>query len=129
MKRICDFLNIPFHEKILKPSRPRPVTTGSDDLQIVVKEDIWRMYFSDRKLLRLEDIAGRTLDNLGYETNNPAGDTEPHPTMRRLWLYRDYLKLGIAEFRNILLGKGKKSWRLLFEKIVGSIRQRKTTKY
>jgi len=129
MMKICNFLSIPFHEEILKPSRSRPVTTGSEELQIIVKEDIWGKYFSDRILLRLEDIGGSTLDKLGYETNNPAGDKEPNLTLRRLWLCKDYIKLGIAEFRNILPGRGKKSWRFFFEKIIRSIRQRTTTKY
>lgn len=129
MMKICNFLSIPFHEEILKPSRSRPVTTGSEELQIIVKEDIWRMYFSDKKLLGLEDIAGSTLDDLGYETNNSTGDKEPNRLMRRFWLCKDYLRLGIAEFRNILLGRGKKSWRFFFEKIIRSIRQRTTTKY
>jgi hypothetical protein len=129
MRQICNFLSLPFEESVLTPSRKRPVTTGSVELKIVSKQPTWRVYFSDQKLRRLEDIGGKVLRDLGYEPIFEAGDSDPAAPWRKYWLYRDYLRLGISDMKDILTGKSKSSWKELFARVKVSIRQRITTKY
>jgi len=129
MKKICIFLGVPYNESVLLPSRKRPVTTGSADLQIVAKAPVWQSYFSARRLRRLEGICGLELTRHRYEPQFTAGDRDPGPMRRKYWLYADYLRLGLSDLRGVLAGKSAMSLKDLYGKVKGSIQQRVTTKY
>ncbi len=129
MRRICEFLDVPFVDEVLSPSQVRPVTTGSADLAIVPRQERWRSAYTPAELLELERIGGRALADLGYETDTPDGDRDPSKLVRKLWLYRDYLRITLTELIDIARGGSNKSLQALYGRIVGAVRQRFTTKY
>lgn len=128
MRKVCDFLDIPYDRNVLSLSRSRTIT-GSTDKSIVEKEDKWRTHFNEQEITRLENIAGKTLSELGYIINSTASDKDPSLIHRKLWLFRDYIRLGLMFAYKDLTGNNRGKWKKLFWRITRAVKQRITTKY
>jgi hypothetical protein len=89
MKQICSHLEIPFSSVICESSRIRNFT-GNKSSKIIKNSKKWREYFDRKKLRRMEMIAGRQLNELGYETNYPDADCNPSNLLLQLLLYFGY---------------------------------------
>lgn len=78
MRRICDFLDLPFSPEVLK-SRMRyfdPASSQASAGTMVRNSERWRTYFDAGVVARLEAVAGRMLHEAGYAVQ-VAGDAEP----------------------------------------------------
>jgi hypothetical protein len=76
MKRICSFLEVPFDSGILDSNMPMysgEMPSGGKGI-IVSNSGNWRKIFTNIQIRKLEDIAGDTLANLGYEIMFSSGD-------------------------------------------------------
>lgn len=127
MKKICEFLQIPFTDKVLSVSRTRTFT-GSAEKSIVSNAEKWRNDFDDKMIQRLEKIAGKTLAELGYSTANPHAEQDPPNFVVKSWLYKDYVRSGFGMLWREMTGQNGK-WDDFSTRILNAIRQRLTTKY
>lgn len=118
MTEVCRFIDEPFAEDVLAPSRLRSFT-GSRDTSIVARKASWQRQFDPAQQRRLELIGGRWLSALGYETQFADSDHDPAWPLRKYWLYRDYLRLGFRSLRRRDPGT----------RIVMAVKQRLTTRY
>jgi hypothetical protein len=89
MKQICRHLEIPFSSAICESSRIRNFT-GNTSSKMIKNSQKWREYFDGKQLRRLEMIAGRQLNELGYETNYPDADYNPSNLLLQFLLYFGY---------------------------------------
>ena len=90
MKEICRFAGLSFDPAVLGSSMrfmdPGNLAAGSG--RIVQNSQKWRTYFDAREVDVLENLAGRTLQDLGYPVQT-AGDAELTSLQRRLLRLRD----------------------------------------
>ena len=97
--------------------------------KIVPNSEKWRKYFNVTQLKKLEKIAGKTLEDFGYETIYEQNDIDPANWKLKYWVFVNYIRRGIAEF-GIQLRKNKnRRWRFLFLHLINALKQRKTTRF
>lgn len=123
MKRICDFLDEPYTDSMLRIGRARSEQKTLADSVIPNKEK-WRTYFSEREQVRLERIGGRLLAELGYETNYPDADWNPSKMLLHYWRYRDYAKRAGDTIRQFLSTNDSQRRRIMIDVLVTNIRHK-----
>lgn len=128
MRRICAFLDLPFHPEVLKSSWPQSDRRGKEDT-IRPNADRWRSYFSAREVRRLEAIAGHTLAEMGYSVSTEGTDSDPPRAALRYWTLRDGLRQASYYVWKKASGEYRDhSWRIIFSLILQGIRQQIKTK-
>lgn len=128
MQQICVFLGVVYTDKVLLTSRLRSFT-GSSESSIVANVDKWQNYFNPERINRLEQIAGKTLAEFGYNTDCPNADHNPSKLELKLWLYKDYTRSGVSLLKKEWNQRGDAKWQDFSAKIVNAVRQRMTTRY
>jgi hypothetical protein len=123
MRNLCSFLDIPFIDAIIESSRIRKFT-GTTSKKIVRNSQKWRNYFNDKKLTRLELIAGSQLNRLGYVTNFPASDYNPSPLLLRFLLYYGYVRETARRIRVTLSQRDDYSLRYFSSYLLARFRTR-----
>jgi hypothetical protein len=88
-QNICRFLGVPFEPEILKPARVRPSMSGSTAKSVTPNERKAEQYFDPTTLAKVESIAGRQLNDLGYHTCFHAGDENPSKQLLLWWEFGD----------------------------------------
>ena len=109
MKRVCEFLKLPWDEAVLRPNRMR---RGVAELgpNVSTKPRVartntckWKAGMSRRELAVAESVAGEMLARLGYETNGLA---RPIPPWRELaWRMHNTAGWAFHKFREKRWGK------------------------
>lgn len=91
MKRICGFLDLPFHSNVLKSSMPYLHSSDSKKTsgRIIKNSEKWRTYFSLKQLADMEQIAGNFLGELGYAVVTSPADEDPPKWRLRSWQVYD----------------------------------------
>ncbi len=121
---ICAFLGVPFERTVLKAARARPHMTGSNSQSIVPNQRSAAKYFALKDLERIERVAGRCLADLGYSTDNRAGDENPRASTLRWWELADdtrrFVKLIVTERPMLKPGR----WAYILRRTGGAIKQR-----
>ena len=121
---ICTFLAIPFESSVLSSLRIRPHMTGSVSQSIVRNQRSADRYFKSADLEKIESVAGRCLNELGYVTDNPTGDRDPAWSTLRWWeLVDDVRRLG-----GLVLAEGSmfkpRRWSYIFKRARGALKQK-----
>lgn len=133
MKKVCEFINVPFDPIVLQPRQRHLERSNTRDEneppQIVPNSKKWREYFNDKQLLKLDKIAGKPLADLGYETSYPASDIDPPSWRIKFWLINNYIRRGFSEFTLQLQRKKGRNWRFFFGRLKNALRQSKTNRY
>lgn len=128
MRRVCEFLGIPFNDAVLSPSRTRKFTgSTADTIQNVAPK--WRSYFNSAKLTKLERIAGKTLAEFDYPTDQPFSDADPKTWQLKLWMARDYVRRAYQVFRAELRRPKNEKWDDLSGMILRAIKQRLSSRF
>jgi hypothetical protein len=93
MREICSFLDLPFHAAVLSSSMKMVDPARAAGRQAIISNSgQWQHYFTPAEVRRLEAIAGRQLQALGYQVQL-AGDRNPSSIQRGWWRV-----LGTARF-------------------------------
>ncbi len=119
---ICDFLEIPFSKKILDLS---PTNDLSEEKQYVKtsidksKINTWKKELSTKEILKIEQIQGGLLEQLGYHLINDIEekDFKPLSLRRRIWYnQKDNVKqifrakqIGMKQKENIIIHRSFRS--------------------
>ena len=90
MRDICKFLEEPYAPELLKTSRFRKNINSTGTCKIIPNSNKWQKYFTSKKALNLEKIAGKELQQLGYKTTLSNGDKTPCKLYIRFWMYYGY---------------------------------------
>ena len=92
MRRICEFAGLPFDPVVLESSMRfvDPENPAAGTGRMISNSQKWRTYFDAGQLAALEDIAGKALSDLGYESAG-SGDRELSAQRRRFLRLRDAL--------------------------------------
>lgn len=122
LRRVCQFLDEPFMETMLSLRRQRSARKTRADV-IVPNKEKWRSYFTPREVAHLDRIGGRLLDELGYETGNPAGDRDPDGLLLGYWRCRDNVMRAAATVRRVC-GLPPRRRRLALDTMVTNIRHK-----
>ena len=126
MKKICSFLEIPYDSQVLISNMP--MYSGKNDQQkkIVSNSEKWRTAFTKKQVKKLEDIAGLTLKEFGYEVLHNLGDHDiPKFTLFVLrWV--DRVNASINYYKTYMAGN---NLRIFVKKIATSLKQSRIYKY
>lgn len=100
MQAVCEFVGEHFDASVLRSSMRHmtPQDKAARGGQIVANSQKWRQYFSPEQVLRLERLAGRELQSLGYEVAE-AGDADLGDGERRWLRQKDRVARSVAYFR------------------------------
>lgn len=126
MKKICSFLDVTFDSSVLNPKMPMYEAKNLNRQKgfIVSNYGKWRERFTNTQIKKLEDIAGETLVNLGYEVMFSAGNKDI--VNIKLFFLRWLDKIYSFIF---LIFKSKYSLYRIGSAIKGSLKQNKYYKY
>jgi hypothetical protein len=129
MERVCEFLQLDFDESVLQSQMPqspgRKRLAGA--LGTISPNPLkWVEYFDSKTLCELEHIGGRTLEQLGYEVANEAGDHDPPWLQKKYWRTVDFLRVTNDQRKR---NKKYKSWRNLANKMLFSLKEHRTKRY
>lgn len=128
MRKVCEFIGVEYDEKVLSPSR-RPAHSGSSADGIVKSSKDWKKYLKPSQIVALENIAGRTLCDLGYPVDNIQGDRNPPAALLKIWTVRDYMRPGFALIWRQLTMPKKYRWDSLGGAIQKAIRQKRSSRF
>jgi hypothetical protein len=130
LRRICDFLGLPFHAAVLDSAQPY-LQTGHAGAQRGLQRNSgkWRTYFTPPTLDALERIAGRTLAGCGYDTRFPDADTDLRPWRRKYWSARETVREYSREVWRKATGELERPWRVILVKPVNALRHRQHNVY
>jgi hypothetical protein len=128
LRRICAFLELPYHEAVLESSQPY-LQGGGARRGLQPNSGKWQRYFAPEQLDRLERIAGRTLAQCGYATGHPLSDHDPLPVQRRWWSAAEVWRQYTSEVRRKLNGELRRPWRTILVKPINALRQRQHNVY
>jgi hypothetical protein len=130
MKRLCEFLQLEFDERVLQsqmPQSPRRKRLARGALGAISANPLkWKDYFDGETLRGLECIGGRTLQDLGYEVANEAGDHDPGWVQRKHWRAVDFLRVTNDRRKT---SKKYDSWKKLAQKLVFSFKEYRSKRY
>lgn len=132
MRRICDFIDLPFSENVLlsrKPQSKDPGKRGEVKGKLEPNSGKWKSYFSDKQLQRLEQIAGVCLNEFKYTTQFESGDKIPSNAKLIYWKWKDYVNEMIGLIGREWKRKDKIRWSKLFHQIELALKQSRTNKY
>lgn len=133
LKTICEFLGVPFVPEVLVSSQPYLKTMdrreGTPPGGLRPNSGKWKRQFSERRIDRLERIAGRTLVEFGYAARYPDSDVDPPRWRRRVWMLRDLITQYLLEIFDRLRGKTKKPWRVILARPLVAFRQSGQNKF
>lgn len=101
MRRVCEFLELRYDPVVLVSSMRWMDETARQASQgrIVRNSGRWKSYFSEGEVRELERIAGRMLDELGYEVTE-RGDEDPDVFRLWLWKWLDRLRFTMDHFKS-----------------------------
>ncbi len=122
IKKITDFLGIPFEKNIIVPSRVRKMT-GSNATKISVNKRNYESYFSPKQLNKLEKIGGKMLNDLGYYTSVPDGDQQLPKFQDKFYKWKEMLWITFFELQRKFRKKGDHPWRIVFARLNNSLKQ------
>jgi signal recognition particle subunit SEC65 len=130
MERVCQFLQLDFDELVLQsqmPQSPGRKRLAKGALGRISPNPLkWPDYFDSRTLRDLELIGGRTLEELGYDVKNTAGDRDPGWLRRRYWRAIDFLRV-INDQRKST--RKYDSWKKLVQKVQFSMKEYRSKRY
>jgi hypothetical protein len=117
MRAACEFAGLEFDERVLSTERHRTRNAGQETRTIVRNDGRGKAYFSDARLIALEQIAGARLASLGYETRFPQGDSRPSPFVRAWWQLHDAVRIFIRQIRLKFTVEKRVTWALFFSRL------------
>jgi hypothetical protein len=130
LRRICEFLALPFDAAVLDSARPHMQTSdGAGGRGLQQNSGKWQSYFTAGRQQRLERIAGRTLAECGYTTCCPDADGEIPRWQRRYWASTEVLRQYGREIWRKLNGDLERPWRVILAKPLNALRQRQHNEY
>ena len=129
LRRICDFLELPFHGAILESAQPRmgiiAPEAGERRRGLQRNSGQWRTHFTAARAEQLERIAGRTLAGWGYDTRYPQADEDIPGWQRRYWSATESLRGYSHEIWRKLNGELARPWSAILIKPVNAFRHRR----
>ncbi len=134
LRRICEFLELPFDEVVLRSSQPYLAGNKAGTKTGKVKglspnSGKWRKQFTPRTVRQLEKIAGSLLTQFGYQTSLPDADADPSTLQRKWWTLRDNVTQFTREVKLKLTGKIDRPWKVILARPLTAHRQRNANKY
>ena len=114
MRLACAAAGIRFDERVLRTERPRQHVTGNDSKTIVRDSQRNKAYFGRRRLVSLEQIAGKCLTDIGYTTTFCKGDRNPSLAVRSWWTVHDAWRVSCRHIREKYTVQKNLTWSLLF---------------
>jgi len=129
LTNICAFLDIKFDVNMLRARRDASRVRGLSDRQITTTDARYRTYFNSDDLLALENIAGATLAALGYQTDCPTSDRDPHFLQRQAWRVIDRSRFAASLLRARAAGPAPFPWRRMYSKFARALRQFRSERF
>lgn len=134
LRKLCDFLRVPFSENILESSQPYMQSDSEPDMgraETSLRRNTgkWRTYFAPATQRELERIGGKTLYEFGYATEYPDSDNDLSGLEYRILVLRDGAAQLIREVGLKLSGKIERPWRVILAKPFSARKQRAHNKF
>jgi hypothetical protein len=101
LQTLCAFIGIEYHAELMRSSMPfvnslyrkdRYEKSGS----IVPNSQKWKKHFSPAQVAQLEEIGGKLLTELGYETTNKTGEKALPAWQLRWWRFVNVFNQGLV---------------------------------
>ncbi|MEE8575900.1 MAG: sulfotransferase [candidate division Zixibacteria bacterium] len=134
LRAICEFLHTPYNKAILQSNQPYlEGWVGGNSVaragELVPNSEKWRTYFSEKNIVVLESIGGKTLGDFGYETEQPNADRNLSPLKVRWLSTRDSIVQYAREIFLKVTGRIGRPWRVILLRPFQSIRHRKYNRF
>jgi len=100
LRQVCEFIGETFHQQMLQPAWPDGRVRLASGF--VSNSGNWKTYFNPEMICRLEDIAGKTLRDNGYEVSSAAQDNDPPGFVRKYWVFCDRARMVTQLFKSAL---------------------------
>ena len=118
LREVCKFLDEDFTERLLEANRVRPNVTGHSSATISANRRTRSTLFEKRYAERIELIAGKVLNDCGYDCRHPKSAVD-HGVWDRLgWWTTDARGFLMRMIRGKASGQRRLSWRLFWSRIV-----------
>ena len=126
MQSVCQFLGLAFDERVLQSAMPQSAkkdALSDGEVGVIEKNSKkYRQYFSPAQLRRLENISGKFLQEIGYETEYAAGNRSIGTLRAKAIRAVDFVR-GNPYLRRKLAGDPKITWRRVYQQALASIRE------
>lgn len=131
MGKVCDFLRLEFSEEILRSRMPesphrKHIMAKGEWGEIRFNPLKWPDYFDADRVRRLEEIAGRVLDEFGYAVGTQAGDKDPNFLLTKYWRGVDFMRHAVIQRKTT---KRYNSWRKIAQKVVFSFKEYRSKRF
>jgi hypothetical protein len=124
LEQICNFLSLPYYASLCKNDSSQMDPDRRAGF-IVPNSEKWRSYFSEKQIIKLEQIAGGFLTELGYITAFKGGSIDPSRMCLLRWMICDYLKMTWSLFQK----RGIRFTPIFIRKAMRAIMQNRTNYY
>lgn len=124
MKLLCRFLDIDFYPVMLI-SKGSQMEDSIKTNKIVENSGKWKTYFSSSTIKKLENIAGKQLEKLGYNPSSIYSDYDPPLLQLKYWALLNNINMTIIIFQ-------KGGFSILpnyLRRVLAALRQTKTNPY
>ena len=126
MRQICRFLELEFDARVLQSAMPesakkKSLQTGEVG-SIEPNSKKYKRYFSPAQIRSLEQISGKFLTELGYETDYVSGDSNIGMFRAKAIRLIDFLR-GNPQLRQKISGRSKLSWYRVYRHLLASFRE------
>ena len=127
LRHLLDFLGLDFEVGVLTSSRQSARMRGIDSARPKPNSGSFRSFFPAGEIAHLESIAGKTLNELSYKTDNALGDKD----LSRLYVAVKQFPTYVARLRDVWkrARNSKSPWQLLFRRIRSALGLIRANKY
>lgn len=126
MKNVCEFLELDFDERVLESAMPESAKKSTlrkgEVGSIEPNSQKYRRHFSARQVAKLEEVSGKFLKELGYETEHATGDRRLSGLRANTTRVLDFVR-GNNYLRRWLAGDKKVTWKRVCTQALASIRE------
>lgn len=130
MGKVCNFLQLEFAGEVLQsrmPQSPDRKRSSTGEVGAISSNPLkWPDHFDSAAVRRLEEISGRTLDELGYAIRTEAGDRDPDRLQQKYWRALDFLRHTLERKKT---SKRYDSWRKIARKTLFSFKEYRSKRY
>ncbi len=102
--------------------------TGSTATAIAANERRAEQYFGAATLKKIESVAGRQLEDCGYNTFYVAGDEDPPKALLRWWEFTDDIRRMMQALRTSAGMSNSKRLSYISRRVRGALRQKRSLK-
>lgn len=127
LMKISEFLGVQFEENMLEVSRVNQIRkrmTGNSEAKIGLNRRTYKAYFSPGKIKKLDQIAGKTLSELGYPSSATNKDQDLSKFKETIFKLKDMVWGVFFELKHKFnKNQTRRPWHMIFSRMHTALKQ------